>query len=61
MEGVHFYGSKFKACLKPKNYLCLELICKSYATSDFDLMFAYDNDRKHGMLYFGKWNDGVAE
>jgi hypothetical protein len=42
-------------------YEYIELISLGYG-SDFDIMFAYDstNNRADGVLYKGKWNDGIA-
>jgi hypothetical protein len=46
----------------PNKFKNIELICKSYSTSQFgDIMFAYNDNRYEGILYLGKWNDGVAE
>lgn len=46
----------------PHTYKFIELICKDYAMGQ-DLMFAYNDpsNRKDGVLYIGKWNDGVVE
>lgn len=44
----------------PSDYQNLELICLNYSDS-FDLMFAYDEKREYGILYLGKFNDGVVE
>lgn len=44
----------------PKNYLNIELICKDYGYG-FDLMFAYNSNRKEGTFYVGYFNDGVVE
>ncbi len=43
------------------NYEYVELISLGYG-NDFDIMFAYDdaNNRGDGVLYKGKWNDGIA-
>lgn len=49
---------------KPGHFAFLELICKNYGMEDnTDLIFAYDNpnDRSGGVLFYGKWNDGVVE
>jgi hypothetical protein len=45
----------------PSSYKYIELICKDYALG-FDLMFAYDdpNERSCGVLYIGRFNDGVV-
>ena len=47
---------------EPDDFKYIELICKNY-TDDVDLMFAYDNPNKRGdgVLFAGKWNDGVVE
>lgn len=44
----------------PDEFEYIELICKNY--SNDDLIFAYNNpnDRSSGILYLGKWNDGVV-
>ena len=46
----------------PSHYKYIELICKDYAHG-FDLMFAYNdpNERSCGVLYIGRFNDGVVE
>ena len=49
-----------KPISKPNEFEHIELICKSYSKV-FDLIFAYDEDRHCGILFLGKWNDGVAE
>lgn len=43
---------------KPSDYKFIELICKDYL--DNDLMFAHNGKRSDGILYMGKWNDGVV-
>lgn len=43
---------------KPSHYKYIELICKNYVAND--LMFAHNGDRSNGILYMGKWNDGVV-
>lgn len=45
----------------PKEYKFVELICKNY--NDYDLMFAYNNpeNRGGGILFIGRWNDGIVE
>lgn len=54
-------GSWMTASTPASNYKYVELISLGYS-SNFDLMFAYDstNDRSNGVLYKGKWNDGIA-
>lgn len=49
---------------KPSDFAYIELICENYGMGDnTDLIFAYDNpnDRSGGVLFYGKWNDGVVE
>jgi len=46
----------------PSQFENIELICRQYSTNGiFDLMFAFDEDRKYGIIYLGHWNDGVVE
>lgn len=54
--GIEFVGG----LSKPSDYLTIELISLKYG-EDFDLMFAYRGDRSAGVLFLGKWNDGVVE
>jgi hypothetical protein len=44
-----------------KAYDYVELISLGYG-GDFDIMFVYDKNinRADGVLYKGKWNDGIA-
>ena len=46
----------------PSMYKYIELICEDYLPG-IDIMFAYDNPKKRssGVLFFGKFNDGVVE
>ena len=37
----------------------IELIYKGY-DGNFDIMFAYDDDRSRGVLYLGYFNDGIV-
>lgn len=49
------------AAASASSYEYVELISLGYG-SNFDIMFAYDsnNNREDGILYKGKWNDGIA-
>ena len=50
----------FTSCFgSPKKWGNIELICKNYSTQ-YDLMFAYDDYRQHGILYLGHFNDGIV-
>lgn len=44
------------------NFKNVELICKKNMVHGYsnDLIFCYDDDRNEGTLFFGNWNDGVA-
>lgn len=51
----------------PHNWNFIELICRNYDTcvppgseENYDLMFAHDGDPSNGVLYLGKWNDGIV-
>ena len=63
IEFIKFIGFDHKlskASSFPKNYNNVELICKNYRNTEFDLMFAYDNIRNDGLLYIGHFKDGVV-
>jgi len=49
------------AYIDAKAYDYVELISLGYG-GGFDIMFAYDKNigRGDGVLYKGKWNDGIA-
>lgn len=51
-----------KATMTPSDFKFIELISKRYS-GQYDIMFAYNNNsfRENGVLYLGKWNDGVVE
>lgn len=48
--------------IKPNTFNYIELICSNYASGN-DLMFAYGDpsERYKGILFIGKWNDGVVD
>lgn len=50
------------ACSRPHQWNYIELICKNYSPN-LDLLFAYNdpNDRGEGILFIGRWNDGVVK
>ena len=63
LKGDSFESNCFS---KPTDFDNVELICKDYYKGHHDsdkeygdLMFAYYDDRKKGILYLGLWNDGV--
>lgn len=43
----------------PSAFTHVELISLGYTEDGLDLMFAHSGNRNIGMLYLGKWNDGV--
>lgn len=45
------------------DFLNVELIAKGGERKNYnyDLILCYNNDRNQGNLYYGNWNDGVAE
>ena len=52
--------------LKGEGFQYIELICRRYIRNDIecpDLIFCYsDPERRHeGVMFLGKWNDGVLE
>lgn len=54
-------------CDKPADYKFVELVSCGYGIDNdgdsFDLIFAYQDpkERDSGVLYLGKWNDGVVK
>lgn len=47
---------------EPRQWKNIELICQNYYNSPsdgFDLMFAYDDDRNKGVLFLGRFNEGI--
>jgi len=50
---------KLRANTYPKNFENIELLTLNFHQS-LDLMFAYDDVRNYGLLYLGKWNDGIV-
>ena len=49
--------SSGNAVNQPKNYDFVELLECSKAYT-FDIMFAWDKNKRDGALYFGHWNNG---
>lgn len=45
---------------EPHEWKYIELICKDYGEDGWDLMYAFDDDRKSGTLYIGYFNDGIV-
>lgn len=44
---------------KPSEWENIELIARNY-NEEFDLMFAYDDNRSDGAIYYGHFNDGIV-
>lgn len=53
-------GDKCESLACPENFKFIELICKNYKGGNYDLMFAYSEDRALGLLYLGHFNDGIV-
>jgi len=47
-------------CVSPTEFKFVELVALNYYSSDFDLMFAYNDERDNGYLYLGHFNDGTV-
>lgn len=45
---------------KPSYYANIELIAKNLQSYGYDYMFAYNDDRESGLIYFGYFNDGIV-
>jgi hypothetical protein len=57
---VEYSSSVITSQATPSEYEVIELICRNYETG-MDIMFAYnEGERKEGVMYFGKFNDGVV-
>jgi hypothetical protein len=55
-----YSDSEFKPnCSNPQKFTNIELISKNYF-KEYDLMFAYDENRSKGILYLGHFNDGIV-
>lgn len=46
---------------EPHHFEYVELICPAFNSSFYDMMFAYDDNRKKGTIFLGHWNDGFVE
>lgn len=55
------YAGDNKSNLLPEDFDFVELVCRNYDCSGYDLMFAYDkNSRDDGSLILGYFNSGVV-
>ena len=45
----------------PDNYENIELVSKSNSRHNYDLIFAYNDNRSLGIIFLGHWNDGFVE
>jgi len=43
------------------DYKNIELIRRASLVNHYDVLFAYNDAREHGVLYLGHWNDGIIE
>ena len=46
--------------LKPHEFQNIELIRRKQTPRDYDIMFAYNKDRRAGGIYLGHFNDGIV-
>jgi len=46
---------------QPFDWENIELIALAESPEELDTMFAYDDNRKEGMIYFGRWNSGFTD
>ena len=49
------------ATVAPRKYKFIELISRGFSNFSYDIMFAYNDSRKDGNIYFGEFNDGVVD
>ena len=59
ISGYKFETFSMRNWSKPSAWDNIELICRNYAEG-MDLMFAYDDSRKDGILYVGYFNEGLV-
>lgn len=61
LKSVDSAGVENTPSSKPSDYENIELIVKRNESHKPDVMLAYqDNKREYGVLFFGKWNDGIV-
>ena len=54
------FGKIFNMAPQPCEWMNIELVSLDYRGSRQDLIFAYNENRSDGELYFGRWNDGIV-
>jgi len=64
IEFVKYFNEHYKLAIPrkdvvPSDWKNIELICKDYSKG-FDLMFAFSEERNHGTLFLGHFNDGIV-
>lgn len=59
VKAINGSGEIVKSYSDPKDYKNIELISIRYIF-EFDIMFAYNDNRNNGVLYLGYFNDGVV-
>ena len=63
IEFVKYLGSDYRLqgdCCRPNQWKYIELITVKYLNKEYDLMYAYDDKDREGILYLGHWNGGVV-
>ena len=64
IEFIKFLNGNYECVaprINPSSFKNIELICRNYKDAGFDLMFAYNDKRNEGSIYFGRFNDGIVE
>ena len=61
IEFVRYVGLNgyIKAKTQPSAFNFIEMICRKYE-NEYDLIFAYNDNRSLGGLYLGHFNDGIV-
>lgn len=49
-----------RANFSPSNFKYVELIHRAIHEENYDVMFAYDDNRIVGVIYLGHFNDGIV-
>jgi hypothetical protein len=60
VKALNIYYEFFNAICGASSYKNIEFICVNYLGENYDLMFAYDEDRDKGCLFLGHFNDGIV-
>lgn len=46
--------------LEPSNYDHVMLLVENYDSTNYDLIYACDNDNENPCIILGHWNDGIV-